>query len=256
MATNAKEGLGIMDSRTSVDNRISASFVRDQMLSRIQSPEEKDEMILGWCEDDRNNYAGIREFAKKVSSQWFRETFCKDGFCGAKYDIEKLRTDFRKWTFFFELEYENYEAALLYAYWLFFSGMALVYPIETINFTKKMKEKFYGEEQTLTSLIFFRFLKSYAQAKGISKEAISGEADYYKKIDEINNCINESKEDVQDVVLTTVTDKLDMIDVCIRTHLPQDRIKEIISLAFPDLVDKDETTQKKCPVIYFTCRSS
>ncbi len=142
------------------------------------------------------------------------------------------------------MEYENYEAALLYAYWLFFSGMALIYPVETINFAKKMKEKFYGEEQRLTSIIFFKFLKSYAQAKGISKETISGEADYYEKIDEINNCINESKEDIQDVVLTAVTDKLDMIDVCIRTHLPQDRIKEIISLAFPDLVDGDETTQK------------
>lgn len=26
-------------------------------------------VILNWSEDDRNNYAGIREFAKRVSSQ-------------------------------------------------------------------------------------------------------------------------------------------------------------------------------------------
>jgi tetratricopeptide (TPR) repeat protein len=243
-AVSTKDGLEILDSETSVNNRISATYIRDQMLSQIQFPKEKDEMLLIWSEDTKNNYAGIREFAKKIASQWLRETFCKDGFCGAQYDIKQLQKDFRKWTCFFEMEYEKYEAALLYAYWLFFSGMALVYAVETINFSKKMKEKFSREEKTSTSLIFFKFLKSYAQTKGISEEVKYVEGNYYEKINEINNCINESKEDTQDIVLAAVRDKLDMIDDCIKTHLTKGRIKQIISLAFPELEDMDEQTQK------------
>ena len=116
-----------MECQKHINDRISASYVRDQMLCQIQYPEEQNEMLRDWSEDINGNYAGIRQFAKKMASQWFRTNFCKDGFCGSGYDLDELRTSFKEWIFFFELEYEEYEAALLYAYWLFFSGMALVY---------------------------------------------------------------------------------------------------------------------------------
>ena len=129
------------------------------MFSIISATKEnKDEMLQKWSEDNKNNYAGIREFAKAISSLWFRKSFCRDGFCGNKHDLANLRSEFGEWNFF-DLEYEKYEAALLYAYWLFFSGMALIYAVETIHFTEKMKAKFSGEEKSSTSLIFFKFLK-------------------------------------------------------------------------------------------------
>ena len=145
--------LALSSSRLIVDIvQLLLSVIQKEVIYPL--PEEKGEMLLNWSEDSKNNYAGIREFAKKISSQWFREKFCKDGFCGPKYGITNLRTDFGSWTFFFEFEYEKYEAALLYAYWLVFSGMALVYADETINFTKKMKVVFWGRENVNITYIF------------------------------------------------------------------------------------------------------
>jgi len=70
------------------------------MLCQIQSPEEQNEMLRNWSEDSKDNYADIREFAIKMSGQWFRTNFCEDGFCGSGYDMDKLRTSFGEWTFF------------------------------------------------------------------------------------------------------------------------------------------------------------
>jgi len=245
MSSKRLKGLGTVNTDTSF-NDTSADFIRDKMLELVQIPDEKTEILKEWTEDSKDNYSGLREFAKKVSSHWYRNSFCKDGFCGTTDDISKLREDFKDWTFFFQLQYEKYEAALLYSFWLFFSGMAVVYPNETINFAKKMKDRFSGEQETITSLIFFRFLKSYAQAKGIHLETKNGEGNYYEKIDEINDCINESKENKrQNIILAAVADKLELIDNCIQTHLTRNRTKEMISLTFPELENSTDGQLQK-----------
>ena len=254
LAATTRDGLGI-DNGTSINNSISATDMKNRMLviSSLMK-ENQAELSQKWSEDNKNNYEDMRQFTKEIAHQWFRQSFCQDGFCDAinpKLDIEELKTDFKKWAIFF-VEYEKYEPALLFSYWLFFSGMALVYPVDTINFSKKMKEKFSREEKTSTSLVFFKFLKSYAQAKGIPNEAKNGGGNYYKTINEINNCINESKENTptvdrqntQDVVLAAVKDKHDMIEDCIKNHITKKRIGQIISLSFPELKDSDENTQK------------
>ena len=254
LVARTKDGLGI-GYGTNIDNSISAIDMKDIMLFlSLLTKENQAELSQKWSEDNKNNYEDMRQFTKEIAHQWFRQSFCQDGFCDAKdpkIDIKELKTDFKKWAIFF-VEYEKYEAALLFAYWLFFSGMALVYHVDTINFSKKMKEKFSGEENTSTSLVFFKFLKSYAQAKGIPNEAKNGGGNYYETINEINNCINESKENTptvdsqntHDVVLAAVKDKHEMIEDCIKNHITKNRIGQIISLSFPELKDSDVNTQQ------------